>query len=77
MIRSHFFNQINNEKYIDWRNRLRVEYALEILIREQKYDKTIEVLGAESGFRSYSAFIRSFKQFTGKLPKDFIKEINA
>lgn len=54
---------------------LRVEYALEILIREQKYDKTIEVLGEESGFRSYSAFIRSFKQFTGKLPKDFIKEI--
>ena len=74
---AYFFNQINNEKYIDWRNRLRVEYAMEILGREQKYDKTIEVLGAESGFRSYSAFIRSFKQFTGKLPKDFIKEINA
>ena len=72
---AYFFNQINNEKYIDWRNRLRVEYALEILIREQKYDKTIEVLGEESGFRSYSAFIRSFKQFTGKLPKDFMKDI--
>ena len=74
---AYFFNQINNEKYIDWRNRLRVEYAMEILGREQKYDKTIEVLGAESGFRSYSAFIRSFKQFTCKLPKDFIREINA
>jgi AraC-like DNA-binding protein len=74
---AYFFNQINNEKYIDWRNRLRVEYAMEILGREQKYDKTIEVLGEESGFRSYSAFIRSFKQFTGKLPKDFIRETNA
>jgi AraC-like DNA-binding protein len=74
---AYFFNQINDEKYIDWRNRLRVEYAKEILGREQKYDKTIEVLGAESGFRSYSAFIRSFKQFTGKLPKDFIREINV
>ncbi len=74
---AYFFNQINNEKYIDWRNRLRVEYAMEILGREQKYDKTIEVLGEEYGFRSYSAFIRSFKQFTGKLPKDFIREINA
>jgi AraC-like DNA-binding protein len=71
---AYFFNQISNEKYIDWRNRLRVEYAMEILGREQKYDKTIEVLGEESGFRSYSAFIRSFKQFTGKLPKDFIRE---
>ena len=72
---AYFFNQIKKEKYIDWRNRLRVEYAKEILVREQKYDKTIEVLGEESGFRSYSAFIRSFKQFTGKLPKDFIREI--
>jgi len=71
---AYFFNQINNEKYIDWRNKLRVEYAVEILGRDQKYDKTIEVLGAECGFRSYSAFIRSFKQFTGKLPKDFIRE---
>jgi AraC-like DNA-binding protein len=71
---AYFFNQIKKEKYIDWRNSLRVEYAIEILGREQKYDKTIEVLGAESGFRSYSAFIRSFKQFKGKLPKDFIKE---
>ena len=71
---AYFFNQIKKEKYIDWRNSLRVEYAIEILGREQKYDKTIEVLGAESGFRSYSAFIRSFKQFKGKLPKDFIRE---
>jgi AraC-like DNA-binding protein len=70
---AYFFNQIKKEKYIDWRNSLRVEYAIEILGREQKYDKTIEVLGAESGFRSYSAFIRSFKQFKGKLPKDFIR----
>jgi len=74
---AYFFNQIKKEKYIDWRNALRVEYAVEILGREQKYNKTIEVLGAESGFRSYSAFIRSFKQFTGKLPKDFIRDINA
>jgi AraC-like DNA-binding protein len=74
---AYFFNQIKKEKYIDWRNELRVKYAVEILGREQKYNKTIEVLGAESGFRSYSAFIRSFKQFTGKLPKDFIRDINA
>jgi AraC-like DNA-binding protein len=74
---AYFFNQIKKEKYIDWRNRMRVEYAMEILSRNQKYNKTIEVLGAESGFRSYSAFIRSFKQFTGKLPKDFIRDNNV
>jgi len=71
---SYYFNHINNEKYIDWRNRLRVEYALKLLLSEQGFEKTFEVLSQESGFRSYSAFIRCFKQFTGKLPKEFVKD---
>jgi AraC-like DNA-binding protein len=53
---------------------LRVEYALELLLSEQGFEKTFEVLSQESGFRSYSAFIRCFKQFTGKLPKEFVKD---
>lgn len=32
---TYFFNQINNEKYIDWRNRLRIDYAI-ALINSQK-----------------------------------------
>ena len=71
---TYFFNQINNEKYIDWRNRLRVEYAISIMHNQIGYDKTMEVLSKESGFRSYSAFIKSFKQTTGKLPKDYFKD---
>ena len=74
---TYFFNQINNEKYIDWRNRLRVEYAIDLLNRQKGYNKTIEVLGKECGFKSYSAFFQSFKQITGKLPKEYIKEIKS
>ena len=70
---TYFFNQINDEKYIDWRNRLRVEYAIDLLNKQKGYNKTIEVLGNECGFKSYSAFFQSFKQITGKLPKDYIK----
>jgi AraC-like DNA-binding protein len=72
---TYFFNQINNEKYIDWRNRLRIEYAIGLINNQKGFKKTIEVLGKECGFKSYSAFIQSFKLVTGKLPKEFIKDI--
>jgi AraC-like DNA-binding protein len=72
---TYFFNQINNEKYIDWRNRLRIDYAIGLINNQKGYNKTIESLGKECGFKSYSAFIQSFKLVTGKLPKDHIKEI--
>jgi AraC-like DNA-binding protein len=72
---TYFFSHINDEKYIEWRNRLRIEYAIELINNQKDYDKTIEVLGKESGFKSYPSFIQSFKQITGKLPKDYIKEV--
>lgn len=71
---TNFFNQLNHEKYIDWRNRLRVEYAISLIDNQKKFDKTIVVLGKECGFRSYATFIHCFKQVTGKLPKEYIKE---
>jgi len=74
---TYFFNQINDEKYIDWRNRLRVEYAIDLINNQKGYNKTIEVLGNECGFKSYSAFFQSFKQITGKLPKDYIRDIKS
>ena len=74
---TYFFNHISDEKYIDWRNRLRVEYAIDLLNKQKGYNKTIEVLGNESGFKSYSAFFQSFKQITGKLPKEYIRDIKS
>ena len=74
---TYFFNQINNEKYIDWRNRLRVEYAIDLINSQKGYNKTIDVLGRECGFNSYSAFFKSFKLITGKLPKEYIRDIKS
>jgi len=70
-----FFNNVNDEKYIEWRNRKRIEYAMSLINSKNGYDKTIENLGKECGFKSYSAFIQSFKQITGKLPKDYIRDL--
>ncbi len=58
---TYFFNQVNDEKYIDWRNRLRVEYAINLIKNKKGFHQTIESLGKESGFKSNSAFIRCFK----------------
>ena len=72
---TYFFNHVNDEKYIEWRNRKRIEYAMSLINSKNGYNKTIENLGKESGFKSYSAFIHSFKKITGKLPKDYMKDL--
>jgi AraC-like DNA-binding protein len=72
---TYFFNHVNDEKYIEWRNRKRIEYAMSLINSKNGYNKTIENLGKESGFKSYSAFIHSFKKITGKLPKDYIRDL--
>lgn len=74
---TYFFNNVSDEKYIEWRNRKRIEFAMSLINSKEGYDKTIENLGKESGFKSYSAFIQSFKQFTGKLPKDYIRDLKS
>jgi AraC-like DNA-binding protein len=72
---TYFFNHVNDEKYIEWRNRKRIEYAMSLINSKNGYNKTIENLGKESGFKSYSAFIHSFREITGKLPKDYIRDL--
>jgi AraC-like DNA-binding protein len=70
-----FLDKINNEKYIDWRNRMRIEHAIGIINNQDETDKTLETLGKACGFKSYSAFMQNFKQLTGKLPYEYIREI--
>jgi AraC-like DNA-binding protein len=71
---TYYFNQANDEKYIDWRNNLRVDYAIDLMKKEQGMNKTLETIANESGFRTYSAFRLAFKRRTGMVPKDFIKQ---
>jgi AraC-like DNA-binding protein len=73
----YYFNQISKEKFIDWRNSLRVDYAVELIKQGKGKDKTMETLGNDSGFKTYSSFIRFFKQRKGVLPGDFNKTYNS
>jgi AraC-like DNA-binding protein len=68
----YYFNQVNDEKFIDWRNNLRVDYAIKRMKNELEIKKTLAAIGKECGFRSNSTFRQAFKRRTGMVPKDFI-----
>jgi AraC-like DNA-binding protein len=70
---SYFFNQVNDVKYVEWRNNLRIDYAVTLILKGEYNDKTIQTIGKECGFKTYSRFIQNFKLKMGVLPSDFIK----
>ena len=74
--RSYVFQAINREMGISFNeyvNRLRADHA-EKEIREHP-DKTLYMIGEQSGFASSSSFYRNFKQFKGIAPKEFQQQV--
>jgi AraC-like DNA-binding protein len=70
---NYFFNQVKDVKYVEWRNNLRIDYAVTLILNGEHKDKTIENIGKDCGFKTYSRFIQYFKLKMGVLPSDFIK----
>ena len=73
---TYYFNSIKKESFSDWRNQLRVAYAIEILDQGNSNQLTLEGIGLQVGFKSNSTFIRSFKKVTGKTPSDYLESIS-
>lgn len=72
---SHFFNQYYGVSFSDYRNRLRMEYAIQLLKSNFTKDKTVEALSLQCGFTSRSSFSKSFKEFTGFTVKDYMHNL--
>jgi AraC-like DNA-binding protein len=70
---TYYFNNIKKESFSNWRNNLRIAYAIRILSDDTFKQLTIEGIGEKVGFKSYSTFIRSFKKVTGKTPSDYME----
>ena len=70
---TYYFNTILNVTFSDWRNKLRIEYAIHLLKDGQLNHLTLEAISEKIGFSSQSTFIRAFKLHTGKTPSDYIK----
>jgi AraC-like DNA-binding protein len=73
---TYYFNSVKKESFSDWRNQLRVEYALGFLKQGISNQLTLEGIGLNAGFKSYSTFIRSFKKVTKKTPSDYLESIS-
>jgi AraC-like DNA-binding protein len=73
---TYYFNNVKRESFSDWRNRLRVEDAINILSQDTLRQLTLEAIGLRVGFKSNSTFIRSFKKYTGKTPSEYLGSIS-
>ena len=68
-----YFNEIKKQSFIEWKNKLRIEYAVKLIQEDFIKEQTFESLAAECGFTTQSTFIRVFKLYTGSSPRDFLK----
>lgn len=66
---SQIINQYKNKSFFDYINGLRVNYACNLLINDNK--KTVLEILYESGFNSKTSFNTSFKKHTGLNPSEY------
>lgn len=72
---SAFLNQHKGENFNDYINKFRINYLIGLYDQDPTIidQFTLEYLGKESGFGSRSAFITSFKKFTGQTPSAYFR----
>lgn len=68
-----YFSEIKKQSFIEWKNKLRIDYAVKLIKEDFIKEKTFESLAAACGFTTQSTFIRVFKSCTGMSPRDFLK----
>ena len=68
---SNYFNQTLNVTFYDYVNKLRIEYACQLL---KTTSDSLNIIAEESGFRSRSTFHRAFFQLKGLTPAQFRQE---
>lgn len=73
---TYYFNTILKLSFSDWRNKLRIEHAIQLLKEGQSNHLTLEAISIKIGFSSQSTFIRAFKLHTGKTPSEYVKGLS-
>lgn len=73
---SFYFNTILETSFSDWRNKLRIEFAVSLLKEGFARDHSLNAVSLESGFSSQATFIRAFKNHTGQTPGEYLKTLS-
>lgn len=68
---SEVFDKVINEKFTDYKNRLRVEYAKNMITEGNSSKMSMEGIGKSSGFAYRSTFYFLFKKETGYTPLEY------
>jgi YesN/AraC family two-component response regulator len=73
---SSVINEKKGKTYKQYLTELRINYLITILQKDSKYKKyTIQALGEEIGYTNASSFSRSFKNYLGKTPSEYINSL--
>jgi AraC-like DNA-binding protein len=71
---TYYFNTIIGISFSEWRNKLRIEYAVKLLQQGDYKNQTLEAIANKAGFATQNTFIRTFKRIIGKTPSEYLKE---
>ena len=71
---SYYFNSILKTSFTEWRNNLRIQYAKKLMEQGSNTSFTLSGIADKCGYNTPSTFIRAFKQYTGKTPRDYMKK---
>jgi AraC-like DNA-binding protein len=69
-----YFKNYLNTSFNVWKNKLKIDYALNLINSGILNQITIEGVALKSGFKSYSNFFTTFKNQTGISPSDYIEK---
>lgn len=71
---AYFFREVKNERFTDYRNRWRIEYAKNLINEGKTSELTLEAIGLYAGFSNRNAFRNAFKKFEGNSPTYFTSQ---
>lgn len=71
---STIFDLVIKLKFSDYKNKKRIEHAIELLSKGSAKKLTIEGIGKSSGFPSRSSFYAIFKAETGQTPIQYLEQ---
>ncbi len=72
---SHYFNVELDSSFSQWRKKIRIDYAIQMINSGESKKITLEAIATNVGFASRSKFIDAFKDQTGITPSAYIKSM--
>lgn len=74
---SYFLNQYYGTNFSTYRNKLRMEYAAQLIKERYLDNNTIEALSWACGFASRTSFSKNFKKDVGFSPKEYHEKLSS